>query len=129
MAVLVAKDPNKDEVVKCVGNPPKLTRVDSTDDLETDDDLRILLTVDLSSEFEDKVAKAKASTNPLWYLTEALYHSAWNQYAVPDYVLWPLNKGKSTLEDPYLPEYELWLQNVNFGYTTAGQIAYAVEEA
>ena len=128
MAVQAAADPNQDEIVKSVGNPPKLKRVDSPDDIEEDFDINSALRVDLPSAFDDNVAQANASKNPLWYLKEALYHSAWNHYAVPDYVLWPVHKGKSTLEDPYLPGYELWLQNVAFAYTANAKIAYAVDE-
>ena len=127
MAVLAATDPNQDEIVNSVGNPPKLKRVDSPDDIEEDVDIQIALSADLPSAFDDNVAQANAADNPLWYLTEALYHSAENHYAVPNYVLWPVNKGKSSLEDPYLPAYELWLQNVVFAYTASGKISYAVD--
>lgn len=129
MAVLAAADPKQDELVKSVGNPPKLNQVDSPDDIDEDFDIQIALGTDLPSVFDDNVAQANAAKNPLWYLTEALYHSAGNNYAVPNYVLWPVHKGKSSLADPYLPSYELWLQNIVFAYTANGKIAYAVDES
>ncbi len=128
MAVLAADDPDNDEIVKTVGNPPELTRVDSSDDIEPDHELRIMLDIELPDLFNDRVAKVNIAENPLFYLTEALYHAAWNHYAVAEYVQWPIRKGKSTLEDPYLPKYELWLQNVTFCYTGNGQISYAVDK-
>lgn len=128
MAVQCSDNPDEDDIVQCIGNPPELTRVSCEDEIEEDPDLEILLSSDLPYLYEERVSQADPGDNPLWYLTEALYHSAWNHYAVANYVQWPIAQGKSTLSDPYLPAYELWLQNVVFRYTEDGRIAYAVEE-
>lgn len=128
MALLAATDPKRDPIVKILGNPPTLSRAESPYDIEEDFDLQVAIGTDLPSAFEENVAQAHPTKNPLWYLTEALYTSAGNYYAVPNYILWPIHQGKSTLADPYLPGYELWLQNVLFAYTAKGKISYAIDE-
>lgn len=57
-------------------------------------------------------------------LHEPLYQWAWDEYAVANYVLWPIYQGDSGLDEPREPAYELLKRGVRHGYSEPGVIQY-----
>ncbi|QEG41132.1 hypothetical protein [Roseimaritima ulvae] len=121
----IAKAADSEDGLECVGDPPKLVRVAEEDDLETSDD-DAFLNSEMFDGFEEKFSSDEQAPedNTLILLTEPLYQWAWDDYAVPNYVLWPIYRGDSGLDEPRRPAYELFKRGVRHGYSEPRVIQY-----
>lgn len=121
----VAKAWDSEDGIEGAGDPPQLVRVDEEDDVESSDD-DAFLNSEMFDGFEDMFGPDDDArdVNDLILLTEPLYQWAWDEYAVANYVLWPIYQGKSGLDDPREPAYELLKRGVRHGYSEPRVIQY-----
>ncbi len=121
----IARASDSEDGIQCAGDPPKLVRVDEEDDVEGSDD-DAFLNSEMFDGFEDKFGPDEEAryANKLILLTEPLYQWAWDEYAVANYVLWPIYKGTSGLDEPREPAYELLKRGVRHRYSEPNVIQY-----
>jgi hypothetical protein len=79
--------------------------------------------VDVRIDFTIDTIKAVRSHALL--LEEALY-MATTSPAVRDYVLWPLYRDSSPVEEPFGPEFELWKRGIEWAFRRPGTIAVRI---
>lgn len=121
----IARAADSEDGIECVGDPPRLVRVADEDDVERSDD-DAFLNFEMFDAFEDKFGPDEAALgdNDLSMLHEPLYQWAWDDYAVANYVLWPIYRGNSGLDEPREPAYELLKRGVRHGYSEPRVIQY-----
>lgn len=122
----IAKLAGSDDGVETAGDPPKLIRKDDEDDVDRFSEDEGFVNNELLWALEETHGpdEKEREGNDLFLLHEPLYQWAWDEYAVGNYVLWPLNRGKSGLEDPHEPAYELLKRGVVHSFTAPGEISY-----
>ncbi len=121
----IANASESEDGIECVGCPPQLVRVEVEDDVETSED-DAFLNSEMFDGFEAKFGPGEEASeaNNLILLHEPLYQWAWDDYAVANYVLWPIYFGDSGLDDPREAAYELLKRGVRHGYSEPGVIQY-----
>ena len=92
----IARAAESDDGMACTGDPPRLIRVDERDEIEASEDDGFLK-VEMFDAFEDKFGPDSAArqANELILLYEPLYQWAEDEYAIANYVLWPIFRGDS----------------------------------
>jgi hypothetical protein len=86
---------------------------------ETGDDIETYL-LDVVIDFKMQRVESHALL-----LREAMYLMG-TTYAIPDYVLWPLYRDLSKVEDPFLPAFELWKMGVDYQFQDRDRIAVRI---
>lgn len=122
----IAKRAKSDDGIECAGDPPKLIRLDDEDDVDRGNEDDMFMNTELLWALESECGPDEDARegNDLYHLTEPLYQWAHSEYAVAHYVLWPLERGSSGLDDPHEAAYELLKRGVVHAYTAPGEISY-----